>query len=273
MKKIFLIIISILVLQTAFSQVVIHPTALFIDPKTKTGTLEVFNTSEEMNEYDVIFKFGYFTYDSLGNGYTRFDDNTAEQKYSLLPYIKAYPSKMMIPPKSSQVVRIVVRNVPNENQFYWTRIIVGANPIIPQIDTVSKDMVTAQIVLRSEIIGLVAYMNGQNESKLDMELDKVFRDTNGVNLMIRHKRGGNAPFWGMANMKILSEDGKTVLEQDLGLAIYFDCVQKVSLPADKLQPGKYKLHLFVTGERDEVPEEFNSKSFKPFSKTFDFTLN
>jgi hypothetical protein len=111
MKKQILIICSILfVLSSASlkSQLALHPTAAFIDPQTRTGSMEVVNTSTQMREVGIEFKFGYINYDERGVQFTEYLDSAKtgtpgyrfeelEKEHSLAPYIKVFLLNLLFP--------------------------------------------------------------------------------------------------------------------------------------------------------------------------------
>lgn len=56
MRFFFLFFVNILLgSKLLLSQIALYPSAVFIDSKTKTGTFEVYNTSDELREFDLTF--------------------------------------------------------------------------------------------------------------------------------------------------------------------------------------------------------------------------
>lgn len=196
-----------------------------------------------------------------------------KKSFSLLPYIKAYPTKMIIPPKTSQVVRFVVRGVPDGDKFYWSRVIVATVPPVQQIENTNPEMISASMVIRSEMVGLVAYLNGTNTADINTELTKHYADSTQYNFILSHTLSGNSPFWGWMSYKIIDDKQKEVYSSDQNLALYFSCNHKIQVPNNNLKPGKYTLRLNVTGEREEIAEEFRSSVFKPQIRNYEFTIN
>ena len=254
------------------AQIALYPTAVFIDPQTRTGSMEVINSADEVREIDISLKFGYFTYDSLGNSITKYNDTIAEQNYSLIPYIKVFPQKLIIPPKAQQTIRFLIKNLPTVREgVYWTRLVAGSVPQTPQVDTLEKGKISAQIILRSEMVGLVAVISGSSTSDLDYSLASTFTDSVKFNLLLKQERTGNSPFWGSIQTEIRNSKNDVVAESKENLALYFSCNQKVSFDKTKFVPGKYTAKITVTNEREEVPENYRP-NFKPKTKTFDFEI-
>ncbi len=239
------------------SQISIYPTAAFINPISRTGSMDVINTSNETREIAISLKFGYSSSDSLGNLMTKWNDSTAAKEYSLKPYLKVYPSKLLIPPNEQATIRFMVRGLPEgNNKFYWTRITASSVPEIPQIDTVGEGKVTAQIIIKSEMVGLVGMLKGKNTADMDYNLVDSFTDTTKLILLIKQTKTGDSPFWGGMYTKIYDASGDLVTEGGTGLAVYFSCLQRLAFDRDKFKPGKYMARITLTNSREEIPEEY-----------------
>jgi len=231
------------------------------------------NTSEDIREISVSLKFGYLTYDSLGNPVTKYDDTNAEINYSLLPYLKVFPSKLIIPPKEKQTIRFMVTNASGlEDKTYWTRIIVTSAPIAKQIDTNTvPGKVAAQIIIKTEMIGLIAFIKGKTTSQIDIGFLSSDVDTSNVNLLLRHEKNGNSPFWGTLKLEVLDLKDESIIKKEEPIAIYFACNKKYTINKAKLTTGKYKAKVEINNIREEVPEDLRM-AFKPIEKTFEFTV-
>ncbi len=254
------------------SQIAIYPTATFIDPRSRTGSMDVANTSNEMREIKIKLRFGYHTYDSLGNPIMEYADSLAAKEYSLKPYLKVFPSKLMIPPKEQATIRFMVRGLPQGgDKFYWTRIIASSVPEVPQIDTVGEGKVAAQIIIQTDMIGLVGMLKGKNTADLDYDLADVFTDTTKLILLMKQTKTGNSPFWGIMYTKIYDSSDELVAEAGQGLAVYFSCLQRLAFDRDKFKPGKYTAKITINNSREEIPEEYLPEPANKF-KEFEFEV-
>jgi hypothetical protein len=287
MKKQILIICSIIFVlasTSAWSQLALHPTAAFIDPNTRTGSMEVVNTSNQMREIGIDFKFGYVAYDENGNQYTEYLDSAKmgtagykfeemEKQHSLAPYIKVFPSKLLVPPQQAATVRFMVTSLPpGEDKFFWTRIVVSSVPQVEQIDSVGENQVAAQLVITSEMIGLVGMLRGKNNADLSFNLVDNYTDTVNTVLLMKQDKKGNSPFWGIMKMEIFDQDDNLVANTTEGLALYTSCKQGVKFPLDKMEQGKkYKAKVEIRNHREAIPEEFSPEA-KTESKEFEFVV-
>jgi hypothetical protein len=254
------------------SQVALYPTAAFIDPNTRTGSMVVINTSEQMRETKISLQFGYLSYDSLGNGFTEYTDAIAEKEFSLKPYLKVFPAKLLIPPQQQATLRFMVSGLPDtDDKFYWTRIIASSVPQTPQIDSVGEGQIAAQIIMKTEMVGLVGMLKGKNTATLDYRLDQVFTDTTKLILLMDYQKNGNSPFWGGMHIEIYDSNDELVNEFDQGLAIYMSNKQRIALDKEKFAPGKYKAKVTVVNRREEVPEDYLPPE-RTQTKEFDFEV-
>ena len=109
--KLFLIFFVIIFLSKGFSQISINPPVIFIDNNTRTGTITVFNQSQDSKEIEISLKYGYVDTDSTGNSVLIFNDTLTEKKYSIAPYTSIYPKKFILKPNQQQDVKFMVKNV------------------------------------------------------------------------------------------------------------------------------------------------------------------
>ena len=287
MKKQILIICSILFVlssTTLKSQLALHPTAAFIDPQTRTGSMEIVNTSNQMREIGISFKFGYINYNDKGMQFSEYLDSTKmgtagyrfeemEKEYSLAPYIKVFPSKLIIPPQQVATIRFMVTGMPPQGEkFYWARIVASSVPQVEQIDSVGENQVGAQLLITTEMIGLVGMLKGKNTADLEYNYLDNYSDTANTVILLKNEKLGNSPFWGIMKIKIEDEQGNEVTSKVEGLAIYDSCTQGIKFPLGTFEQGKkYKAIIDVRNRREAIPEEYSPEE-KEQTKEFEFVV-
>ncbi|MEO7134400.1 MAG: hypothetical protein ABI024_09275, partial [Vicinamibacterales bacterium] len=107
--------------------VLIAPTAVFIDARSRTASLMVVNPNDQTAEVEIGTLFGYPVTDSTGQLILR----TVEEPDSTLPsaaaWVKPFPRRMTLPPKAQQTIRLLVTPPPGlADGEYWARIVVTA---------------------------------------------------------------------------------------------------------------------------------------------------
>jgi P pilus assembly chaperone PapD len=275
-KTIFLFLIAGIILNlitgSLNAQVAITPQAIFIDPLSQTGSMQVINTSDEMREFDIKLKFGYFDYDSLGDRFMQMTDTAREKDFSLIPYVKVFPEELVIPPHEQQVVRFLVRGIPeNKDQYYWTRVIAGSVPVTPQVDSAEKAKLHASLIIRSEMNGLLIYPKGINSASVDFDILKTYTDSLHLYLFFDFKKTGSTPYWGSITIQFFNASNEMAYKTSWPLSLYFSGKQRIYAPKKKFKPGRYTAKIAVSNELEQVPEEYRSKEM-PSPKSVDFEI-
>ena len=279
MKKIislFVVLLSVLIIPTESglvrAQVIVAPTILYLSSQDQFGTFVVMNRSKDPQEIIVSFRFGYPTSDSLGNIFMQYDDSIAAQKYSCADWLKGFPRQFILNPGQQQVVRLTVR--PQQglpDGVYWTRLVTRSTPQVKFIDTV-KTGVTANITFVLEQVTTVIYEKGGIGTSVTVSNAGTFADSTHLNVIARINRGGNAPFFGTVNLKVLDAAGNMVYTDKLLLAAYFSMNVKFSVPLSELRVGDhYTAVLDLSSDRPDIPPE-NLIKVEPVEQKIPFSL-
>jgi hypothetical protein len=254
------------------SQVTIVPQILFLDPDSKSGSIEVINPSNEVREFNITFKFGVNKYDSLGALRLSYDDTVMENQFSILPYLKYFPKNLVIPGRETQTVRFNVVNLPeNTNKTYWARIIVNSEPLTPQIDTstyTEPGKIRSSVILKTQMNGIVAFNHGNVTSVVDLDFYRFYKDSSNSHFLFKYTKGGTSPFLGVMFVKIYDINNNVLLENNLNIAFYEPSTVDFKVSSKQLTTGKLKFEVTVNNNRDNIPEEMWIP-FKEIKKTFE----
>jgi hypothetical protein len=248
-----------------------NPMVLFIDYETKIGSFEIVNPSDEVREFKFTLIFGYNRYDSLGNGYIEYNDSETEKRYSLIPYLKLFPKRLVIPPRESQTVRVIISNLPEDlNRTLWTRIIINSEPIVQQIDTsniLAEGQVKAQIKIVTEVNGIIAINCGKATSVLDFDLYSINKDTNFTKLIFDFQKSGTSPFFGSMILKITDENNQVLIDNDYNIVAYESTRFAIPIDSKALKPGKLNIEATVNNVRITTPPKLRIP-FNPLTNKF-----
>ena len=277
MKKLTLLFAVALLFATGLTlnaQLALHPTAAFINPQSNTGSMEIMNTSSDTREIKISFKFGYGDYDSLGRAFMNYKDSVRAAEYSIEPYIRVFPKKLMIPPNQSATIRFMVRGLPQgqDSKLYFARLVASSVPEVPQIDSIGEGKIAAQIIIQTDMIGLVALVKGKNTADLDYQLERTYTDSTHFHLLMNQDITDGITFWGSMKTEVFDANDELVAETSEGLALYYDCKQRISFDKEKFKPGKYKAVIEVHNQRSEIPEKYLPEAFTN-KKEFEFEVN
>ncbi len=277
MKKLlplFVVLLSIPLapLGLARAQVIVAPTILYMSNQDQFGTFVVMNRSRDPQEISVSFKFGYPTSDSLGNIFMQYDDSLSAEKYSCADWLRGFPRQFILNPGQQQVVRLTV--IPQQglaDGVYWSRLVTKSTPQVKFVDTV-KTGVTANITFVLEQVTTVVYEKGSIGTVINISDPRTFADSTHLNVVAKLNRGGNAPFFGTVNLKILDAVGNTVYTDKLLIAAYFSMHVKFAVPLSNLTAGDhYTAVLDVSSDRPDIPPE-NVIKITPVEQSIPFTL-
>jgi hypothetical protein len=256
----YLLILSILLSGFCFAnaQISLSPSSVFIDPDLKSAFMTISNNTDQPKEVSVNLKFGYIDYNEDGNPYIKFGDSLSESIYSLIPYIKVIPSKLILNPGEETKISYLLKMPPDlPDGTYFTRVIIQAGNAKKIIGDSSMKY-ESNIEVNTRMIGAVIYMKGEISSGVELtDVNHYFKD-NYLNLNVNVKRtGGNSPYFGRINIHILNENDVDIDSvADSYIVVYFNGKQKFSFDATKFRPGKYKAVITADTERNDIPERF-----------------
>jgi hypothetical protein len=204
----------------------------------------------------------------------KYDDSVMAKKYSLVPYIRMFPKKLVIPPKETQTVRLILKDLPSGGDLtYWTRVIVSSEPVTPQIDTTTyskadSGKIRTRIILKTQIIALILYHQGNVTSAVDFNIYRTFTDSLGLHLICKIEKGGTSPFLGAYILKVYDSNNNLLIEKKDRVTIYENSNVEYLMEASSLKKGKLKVELTINNEKDEIPEDLRLP-FKPVTKVFE----
>jgi hypothetical protein len=256
------------------AQVGVAPTALFIDPDSRSASMFVNNPTENTVEVDVSLIFGYSATDSLGASYIEYADSVMAEKYSLYPYVTIFPRKFTMKPKQQQTVRFVLKNTQKlPDGIYWTRIKTESGKIQEQLDSQNVDGVKVLVNMRMAMVTGVFYKKGEgdNNTALNLIWKTTRQDTSKLFLVYDGKREGTMPFFGTAKLVIKDSENKIVEEKEEQFSMYRDGLKAYEFDIKKFPKGKYKSEITISYEHKIFPKEYLIKG-KTQSITNEFTV-
>lgn len=259
-KLIFFSLVLIMTVLTgpAIAQVSIAPSTLFIDDQTNIGTVYISNRSDNPQEVNIGFSFGYPSSDEEGNLMMNYEDEEAFEQHAIDERIRAFPRSFVLAPQQQQTVRFQVRPQPDaEDGTYWTRVQILANPQEPDIDmTTEEDEVTTRITFRFEQVIAAFYKKGETTTGLNIKNVEVQHDETQMTLLPRLERTGNSPFIGSMRAEVYDTEGNLVAERRTTTTAYFEETRRIRIDTENLDPGDYRVELsFETRRGDISPTE------------------
>ncbi len=237
----------------AAAQVSIAPTSLFIDDQNRFGTFLVLNSSNQTQEVQLEFIFGYPATDEEGNTYMRYDDPVAESEFSIAEWIRGFPRNFTLEPGARQTVRLTVRPPADlPDGMYWTRIRTTSNALSPDIDEEIQDGVSARITFRFEQITAAFYKKGNVNTGLDIKDKEIQLNGDKATIFAEVHRTGNAPFLGSMQLRVINDSGDEVYSNQNFTTVYLNALRKMDYDISGWPAGSYTAELTFLSERSDI---------------------
>ncbi len=237
--------------------VTVSPNAVYIDHRTRSGTLTLYNQGTLPEEIELSFAFGYPRSDEAGNISVQLDSVAPAGEPSVVPWLRAFPRRLRLEPGQRQVVRIMVSPPAGLAEGeYWGRIRIHATGGQPPIEQALDANITTSVSVAMEIVAPVNYRNGTMRTGVQVAGSRARATAEGAELVLDMERQGNAAFVGQVRARLLDPSGRVVAEVNDGVAVYRKLRKVMRLPASV--PGGlrgYRVEYTVDTERPDVPPE------------------
>lgn len=257
MRNYLLLFISsfllLLTAQTVKAQVTISPTAVFLDQGSNVGSFYVSNPSNSPVEVQLSFEFAYPQTDEEGNVQLNYDNTEAEERFSLKPYLRAFPTTFVLEPDERQTIRLLGR-IPSDNSdgMYWTRMRVSSSQLTPPIGEAADGGVSAQVSFQIDQVTAVFGRKGSVSTNLSIHNSNATLQDGRLIVLTDVEREGNAPFIGSVRTRVTGPNGNMVDERRSSTSVYFRNNQKVEFQAADWPAGQYTVETTFESQRNDI---------------------
>jgi len=256
----FLLALFLTFAGSALANVLVAPTVVFIDDKSRTGRMEVHNPGQLPREVTIHFSYGLPTSDSLGNVSVVLQDTGIVDPRSAMDWIKAFPKRLVIAPGATQVVRLVATPPANlKDGEYWARIVVRSQEgetSIPVASTNGAISTKLNMVMQTAI--MLKYRKGAVTSQIELkEAHAVTTDTS-LTVTVSLASTGSASYVGTLGIRVLDATKKELVQQRSDLAVYRELKRKVDIPIGKSsgkKPYQIEISISTDGRTDIMPAD------------------
>jgi len=237
--------------------VVVAPHAVFMDARTRSASVTLYNPGTEAAEVTISSFFGYPGTDSLGQFLLVTPDSAqAAGMPSATGWIEAFPRRMTILPLQRQTIRLLARPPQGlADGEYWSRLIIsakGGSVPVTGIDTTSN--ITIGLTLEVRTIIPLLYRKGKLTTGIAVSDLRVQRAGDSLIVRARMLREGSAAFLGTARGTLVDERGTILSSFERPIAIYYDADPAFELKAPA-GAGRYQVRLDVVSERTDIPQD------------------
>jgi hypothetical protein len=234
--------------------VMVAPHAVYIDHRTRSGSVLLYNPGTEPVEVSISTIFGYPTTDS--GGAIRLDTLTADSSVSALRWIQAFPRRLTVMPRERQTVRLLARPPAGlADGEYWLRLVIAAQAGRVPITGVS-DTTAIQIGLTLQVRTIIGVNYRKGPVATGLTLSNLRAEVLHDSLITRSRleRRGNAAFVGTMRATLVDSSGVTRLSFNSPLGVYTVLEPRIGAPlaANGLARGRYWLRYEVVAEREDL---------------------
>ncbi len=257
---------------SAQAQVTISPTAVFLDKNSKVGSFYVSNPSNSAVEVRLGFEFAYPATDEEGRVFLNYEDSEAEERFSLVPHLRAFPTTFVLQPNERQTIRLVGRIPQNSDPgMYWTRMRVSSNQLTPPIGDVAEGQVSAQVSFQIDQVTAVLVQHGDAQTGLQIHNSQANVENGRLIIISDVERTGNSPFIGSVQTRILNSAGQEVDSRRSSTSVYFRNHQRVEFDAVNLSTGQYTAETTFVSQRNDISSQ-NLLQIPEVSERTTFTI-
>lgn len=236
--------------------VVVAPHAVYLDHRTRSGSVTLYNPGSEPAEVTISSIYGYPVTDSVGHFMLYLPDSVQAGMPSATAWIDAFPRKMTLAPLQRQTVRLLARPPQDlADGEYWSRVVItakgGALPVA------GADTAGIQVGLNLEVRTIIPLIYRKGVLNTGLTASGLRTSTAGDTLKVRShlERQGTAAFVGTAKGSLLSASGATVVTFQQPIAVYYDADPVFTMPLTGQPAGHYRLRVEYTTERTDIQPE------------------
>jgi hypothetical protein len=240
---------------SAFAQLTISPTSLFIDSQRRFETMLIMNSSSAAQEVKLSWMFGYPKADEKGNISIIYDDAEEAALHSAADWIRGFPKNFILEPGERQTIRVTVK-APRKLAAgtYWSRLKTTSSPVSPPVGSAEPGGITAQINFQFNQITSVFYKHGDLSTGLEITKVRPVVEDQMVRIFADYKKTGNSPFLGTMLVKVFDVTGDIVKEDKIFVSIYYDGLRRLDLDVSKLPMGSYDFEVSFLSGRADIPD-------------------
>jgi hypothetical protein len=248
-----LVMVSILT-SPVIAQVSLAPTILYVHENRSIGEIYITNTAQTAQELTFRTEFSYPRQTEDGQLLMVSDDSLTAQKYGLDNHIRVFPSRMVLQPGQSQVVRIQVLPMDKPDGVYWSRFVASSSELTPEVGTSVVNGVGTQINFVVEQNIPLFFRKGENTTGVKVVDFKTEITEEGLEVMPKIERTGNSPFLGTMIAELYDENDQLIGEVERSAFFYFEDWTKISFPLDTSDSieGNYRISIKFITQRNSI---------------------
>lgn len=243
--------------RTAGAQgVVVAPHAVYVDHRTRSASITLYNPGSEAVEAGISFLYGYPVTDSAGNFTLLEPDSVTADMPAASRWIEAFPKRVSIPPLARQTVRLLARPPAGlSDGEYWARVVVSAKGGSLPVTGADSNGIEIGLSLEVRTIIPLTYRKGPLRTGLAVAAIQSVRKGDSLEVRAHLRREGTAAYTGTAKGALVNASGKTVASFSEPIAVYYDAEPAFAFSLKGLAAGNYRIRLEFSSERPDIAPE------------------
>ena len=234
--------------------VMIAPTHIFIDHRTRSGSVTLYNPNTEPAEVTVSLIYGYPVTDSAGTVTLYAPETPDSTEPSAAGWLQAFPRRLTVMPRERQTVRLLARppaTLPDGE--YWARLVVTARAGQVPVGGI-PDTAQIQVGLNLEVRSLLGVYYRKGPVTSGVRIANLGAELVQDTLVVRPalERLGNATYLGTIRGTLVDSTGATRAELRLMVAVPRALAPRLTAYTGVLPRGRYRLRLEVLAEREDL---------------------
>lgn len=209
----------------------VSPMSVFLSHAQRTGTITLYNPNPLPEEIEISFAFGYPQSDSAGGVTVPLSDVAPAGEPSAVPWLRAFPRRLVLQPGQQQVVRILATPPAGlADGEYWSRVLVVATGGRPPVEQQVQPDVRVAISMRTIIVASLNYRKGAPTTGIAVTSAQAQRTPDGVDVTLDVARQGEAAYLGRIRIEMLDASGRVVHEEEDVLSVYRTLRRRFTVP-------------------------------------------
>lgn len=233
--------------------VVVAPHAVFMDHRTRSGSVLLYNPNTEPAEVTISVMFGYPVTDSAGGIILYTPAAPAANDPSAAGWLQAFPRRLTVAPLERQTIRLLATppaGLPDGE--YWARLVIAAKGGRIPVTGVSDTAIQIGLTLEVRTIIGINYRKGAVQTGVRVLGLRAQPAGDTLQVWTKLERQGNAAFIGSIHAALVDSAGAQRGEFTFPLGVYRTLEPRFAMPVGVLPSGRYKLRVELTSHRDDL---------------------
>jgi P pilus assembly chaperone PapD len=236
--------------------VVVAPHAVYLDHRTRSASITLYNPGADPLEVTISSMFGYPVTDSVGHFTLLLPDSVDASMPSATAWIEAFPRRMTIPPLQRQTVRLLARPPQGlADGEYWSRVMISARGGSVPVSGADSVGIAVGLTLEVRTVIPLIYRKGQLTTGVAISNLRTRVVGDSIAVRVHLERQGTSAYIGTAKGALLTEAGETIASFQVPVAIYYDAEPEFMLPLGGRTQGNYRLRLELATDRTDIASE------------------